>query len=304
MFIKIRVDGTIRLSRYREYLWFVVITSLLGAGAAAGVFGIRLLTVLVANELAVAFMFMINDVEDAPDDALTPHKAARNPIVSGHLSLRSGWWASTLVALLAGFLFLLLGIGSALCGWIALLLGYIYSWRKIRLKNLPILDMVSHSMMLAGLQFLVGFLAFQPGIHWWWFFPFMMVTSISLYGELFNELRDLHGDRQAGLRHSAAIFGYQPAKVLMFTFLSIGILCTIVTLLVLPMIPWWVIALTAILLAILAVPPILRVRRLQRNAVDLQAPFQKPFEIAFAVALFVWFFLPWIAEQLGSVWQR
>ena len=290
-----------RLSRYREFLWFVVITSLLGAAAAAGAFGIRLLTVLVANELAVAFMFMINDVEDAPDDALTPHKAVRNPIAAGHLSLRSGWWASALVALLAGFLFLLLGVGSALCGWIALLLGYIYSWRKIRLKNLPILDMLSHSMMLAGLQFLVGFLAFHPGIHWWWIFPFAMVTSISLYGELFNELRDLHGDRQAGLRHSAAIFGYQPAKVLMFTFLSIGVLCTIITLLVVPLIPWWVIGLTAFLLAILVLPPLLRVRRLQRNAVDIQAPFQKPFEIAFAIALFAWFFLPWIAGRLGWV---
>jgi 4-hydroxybenzoate polyprenyltransferase len=298
-YIKIRVDGTIRLSRYREFIWFVAITSLLGAGAAAGEFGIRLLTVLVANELAVAFMFMINDVEDAPDDALTPHKAVRNPIAAGSLSLRSGWWASALVALLAGFLFLPLGVGSALCGWISLLLGYIYSWRKIRLKNLPILDMLSHSMMLAGLQFLVGFLAFRPGIHGWWIFPFLMVVAISLYGELFNELRDLHGDRQAGLRHSAAIFGYQPAKILMFTFLSIGILCTIITLLVVRMLPWWVIVLTGVLVAILALPPLLRVRRLKRNAIDVQAPFQKPFEIAFSLALAAWFIVTWIMGRLG-----
>ena len=304
MNVKIRVDGTIRLSRYREFLWFVVVTSLLGAGAAAGVFGIRLLTVLVANELAVAFMFMINDVEDAPDDALTPHKAIRNPIAAGSLSLRSGWWASALVALLAGFLFLLLGISSALCGWIALLLGYIYSWRKIRLKNLPILDMISHSMMLGGLQFLVGFLAFHPGIYWWWIYPFIMVVSISLYGELFNELRDLHGDRQAGLRHSAAIFGYQPAKILMFTFLSIGILCTVITLLVVRMLPWWVIGLTVALLVILVIPPLLRVRRLKRNAIDVQAPFQKPFEIAFSIALAAWFFVPWVVERFGWLVAR
>ena len=68
MIIKKRIDGTIRLSRYREFLWFVMITTLLGAVSSGGVLGIRLIAVLVANWLAVAFMFMINDVEDAPDD--------------------------------------------------------------------------------------------------------------------------------------------------------------------------------------------------------------------------------------------
>jgi 4-hydroxybenzoate polyprenyltransferase len=244
-------------------------------------------------------MFMINDVEDADDDALTPHKAVRNPIAAGALSLRSGWWASALVALAAGFLFLLLGVGPALCGWLSLLIGYIYSWRKVRLKNYPVVDVLSHGMMLAGLQFLVGFLAFEPGTHWWWFFPFLMVISISLYGQLYNELRDFHGDREAGLRHSAMIFGFRTTQVLMYSLLGIGVACTIIILFAIRIFPWWVLFLNGILLALLVVPPLLRLRHRGGNSIDRQGPFQKPFEISFALSLAAWYLLPWIERGIG-----
>ncbi len=222
MFIKQRIDGTIRLSRYREFMWFVIITTFLGAASSGGAFGVRLVTALVANWLAVAFIFMINDVEDAQDDALSPHKAMRNPVASGMLSHRSGRLASGLVAALAALLFLLLGFGSAIWGLLSLLLGYIYSWKKIRLKNFPLLDVLSHSMMLAGCQFLAAFFAFSPGLHWWWPVVFCMPVSISMYGELFNELRDFHKDREAGLSHTAAILGYRPTMVMMHTLLGLA----------------------------------------------------------------------------------
>ena len=160
--LKRRIDGTIQLSRYREFLWFVLITTLLGVVSAGGEFGLRMITVLIANWMAVAFMFMINDVEDAPDDALCPQKAARNPITAGMLSHRGGWWVSIAVALLSGFLYLLLGFGPALWGWIGLLLGYLYSWKRIRLKNFPVVDVLSHGMMLAGCQFLAAPSRFPP----------------------------------------------------------------------------------------------------------------------------------------------
>jgi 4-hydroxybenzoate polyprenyltransferase len=70
--VKIRIKALICLARYKEYFFFVIITTFLGASAANGAFGWPLLLVLLANWLAVAFAFMINDVEDAPDDALNP----------------------------------------------------------------------------------------------------------------------------------------------------------------------------------------------------------------------------------------
>jgi len=257
-----------------------------------------MVAVLIANWLAVAFMFMINDVEDAPDDALCPHKAARNPIVTGLLSHRGGWWASTLVALTSGFLFLLLGLGPALWGWIGLLLGYLYSWKKIRLKNFPVVDVLSHSMMLAGCQFLAAFCTFSPGIHWWWPFPFIMTVSISMYGELFNELRDFHKDREAGLTHTAVLLGYRPATGLMYVVLGIGILSAVISLLGIMIVPFWVLLVTLGFLICLITPAVIRIARRAKSTVGVHGPLHKPFEISFAVALSTYYIGPWLGARL------
>jgi 4-hydroxybenzoate polyprenyltransferase len=299
MVIKRRIDGTIRLSRYREFLWFVLITTLLGVASSGGTFGIRMIAVLLANWLAVAFMFMINDVEDAPDDALCPHKAARNPIVSGMLSHRSGWWISILVGLLAGFLFLLLGFGPALWGWIGLVLGYLYSWKKIRLKNFPVVDVLSHSMMLAGCQFLAAFCTFSPGVHWWWPFPFCMAISISMYGELFNELRDFHKDQEAGLSHTALMLGFRPTVAVMYVLLGVGVASAIVTLLGIWIVPLWVLLVTLGLLVLLVTPALIRLARKSPSTIGVHGPLHKPFEISFAVALSTYYIGPWLSA-LGA----
>jgi 4-hydroxybenzoate polyprenyltransferase len=304
MIIKRRIDGTIQLSRYREFLWFVLITTLLGVASSGGVFGIRMITVLVANWLCVAFTFMINDVEDAPDDALCPQKAVRNPIAAGMLSHRSGWWISIAVALLSAFLYLLLGIGPAIWGWIGLLLGYLYSWKRIRLKNFPIVDFLSHGMMLAGCQFLAAFNSFSPGIYWWWPFPFCMTVAISMYGELFNELRDFHKDREAGLTHTALLVGYRPTSVVMYVMLGIGIISAGITLIGIMIVPFWVLMITLAILICLLIPAIVRIARRTRDRVAAYEPLHKPFEISFALALSTYYVGPWLGARLLPLLPR
>jgi 4-hydroxybenzoate polyprenyltransferase len=71
-------EGLIRLSRYKDYAASVAVTTGLGAAAGGATFSWQLVLVLIANWLAVAYAFMINDVEDAPDDALNPEKINRN----------------------------------------------------------------------------------------------------------------------------------------------------------------------------------------------------------------------------------
>jgi 4-hydroxybenzoate polyprenyltransferase len=261
-------------------------------------------TVLIANWMAVAFMFMINDVEDAPDDALCPQKAARNPISSGMLSHRSGWWVSILVACVSGFLYLLLGAGAAVWGWIGLLLGYVYSWKRIRLKNFPIVDVLSHSMMLAGCQFLAAWNTFTPSLYWWWPFPFCMVTAISMYGELFNELRDFHKDREAGLSHTALLVGYRPTSVVMYILLGVGVLSAVVTLVGIMIVPFWVLVITGVLLVCLMIPAIVRIARRSRDRAAAYEPLHKPFEISFAVALSTYYIWPWIGARILPLLPR
>jgi 4-hydroxybenzoate polyprenyltransferase len=249
----------------------------------------------------VAAMFMINDIEDAPDDALSPHKAKRNAVANGMLSRRGGWMVTTLAALLSGFLFSLLGFWPAVWGWFSLLLGYLYSWRKIRLKNVPVLDVLTHCMMLAGCQFLTAFYTFSPGIHWWWPFPFIMTVTISMYGELFNELRDYQKDHEAGLNHTAILLGYRRAMAVMHVLLGVGIISTVITLLGVWIVPLWVLLLTAAVFILIMIPIALRMRRTVKATIDVHAPVHKPLEISFAIAFSIWYVLPWIGDRIG-VW--
>lgn len=289
------MNALIRLTRYKEYTFFVMITSLLGAATAEGFFGWKLVGVLAANFLAVAFAFMINDIEDAPDDALDPAKAKRNPLSAAELSYTSARLAAFSVACVAGLVYLFLGVWPFVTGLSCLMIAYLYSWRRVRLKSRPIADLVAHGLMLAGLQFLTAYFSFEPAPFSRWGYPFVFIVAISLYGEMFNELRDLDSDRKAGIMHTANLLGQRAAYWLMMGFLSIGIGSGLVTIFVVRLIPNWVLYLLLVFTAILVLRPIVRIRS-NSSHLALQESFQKPIEIAAAFALALQFIYPWAAR--------
>jgi 4-hydroxybenzoate polyprenyltransferase len=295
--MKRRLGGILRLTRIQEYICFVIITTLLGAAVARGSLGWRLIIVLVANWLAVGFAFMINDVEDAPDDALNPAKVERNPVSAGDLSVRSGRAASFIGAVVAAALYAWLGLWPFVMGVTCLAMGYLYSWRRIRLKAIPVADLVSHALMLAGLQFLAAYFTFGRGPAWQWVFPLTFVVAISLYGQLFNQLRDFEGDLKAGVTHTASLVGPRAAHLLMMTLFCIGVVSATAIVLVVRLIPTWVLLGMVALAAVFVVRPLLKVRRTQ-SSIELQGPFQKPLEMAGAVALATWFAGPWALSVL------
>jgi len=286
------MNGLIRLTRYKEYPFFVIVTSLLGAAAAHGVLGWRLLGILAANILAVAFAFMINDVEDAPDDALNPAKVKRNPVSAADLSARTGRLTSLCVAITAGLVFAFLGIWPLITGLSCLVIAYLYSWRRVRLKSRPFADLISHGLMLAGLQFLSAYFTFEPAPFYRWVFPFLFVMGISLYGELINELRDLQGDRKAGIVHTANLIGQRAAYWLMMALLLIGVSSGVITIFVIRLVPTWIFLAWAAFAVILVLPKLLRLRQ-HSSQVALQESFHKPFEIAAAFALLLQFVSAW-----------
>jgi len=291
------LKGIIKLTRFDEYVWFVIVTTLLGAAAGGGSFGWQLIVVLLANWLAVAFAFMINDVEDAADDALNPAKIKRNPISCQMISPRVGYIASYVTAILSAVCYALLGTLPFVIGVISLIVGFLYSWRRVRIKSMPFIDLIIHCMMLAGFQFLPAYFAYTLVINsnFWW--PFLAIISISMYGELFNELRDLEGDLQAGVKHTASVLGERNAKLLANILLGIGLMALVVTLFVMWLIPAWVLILIAVIAVILIVPPMLRVKRSQ-NMVQFQGSFQVPVQIAAALGMAIWFIGPWLITAL------
>jgi len=148
-------------------------------------------------------------------------------------------------------------------------------------------------MMLAGLQFLPAYMIYQNRpMDFYWLFPFTFVVAISLYGELYNELRDLEGDLKAGLRHTAILLGARRSYGLMMLILSIGAYCGFVTIFLMGIIPTWVVWVLIGAALGLYLLPMYHPRR-RRIAYALHESFQKPIEIAGAIALGAHFAGPW-----------
>lgn len=294
-----KLRGVIKLTRINEYVWFVIVTTLVGAATAGGEFGWALIGAVIANELSVGFAFMINDVEDADDDALNPAKIKRNPVSAGMLTKREANIASYATALIAAVIYAMLSPAAFIVGVISLIVGWIYSWGPVRLKSKPIVDLLSHVMMLAGFQFLAGHFAFANQLSGPWFFPFLFLVSISGYGELYNELRDYEGDLTAGLKHTAAVIGHRAATLLMNTLLILGIVGALYTIFFMQILPGWVIGLLVAVFALLFLRPMLKARRAgAHGSVEAQAPFQVPIQIAAAIALSAWFVVEWLDKVL------
>jgi 4-hydroxybenzoate polyprenyltransferase len=279
------VIGLFALTRFREYVIFVIVTTLMGAMIQQTPIDWRLSLVLVANWLAVGFAFMFNDIEDAVDDARDPAKVDRNPVSAGKISTSWAYVATFFVALVAAILYFFLGLIPFSLGMACLVLGVLYSWKKIRLKRFPVLDLVSHVLMLAGLQLLCAYTIFSSITGTRWIAPFIVVVSISMYGELFNEVRDMEGDRKAGLKHTVALLGERAAHILMVVVLVIAGLAFIYTIII-GMIPLWLIVILVILSIILLSRPIFKLKR--GSIHENSKHFQDPVLMIGALVLLIW----------------
>jgi 4-hydroxybenzoate polyprenyltransferase len=298
--MRTKLIGYLKLTRFNEYVSFVTVTTLLGVAAAGGELSARWWLVLIANLLSVGFAFMINDVEDAPDDALSAAKINRNPVSSGQLTPTEARIASFVVALFSLMLYIILGGRVLFYGAISLVLGILYSWHGVRLKQIAFLDLLSHCWLLAGLQTLTGFFTFSQQVNRNLIFPLAFIICISLYGELFNELRDFEGDKAANLRHTAIVLGEKRTHILMMVLLGLGAISGFITIVLLNIIPGWVIVFMAVMAVILIFPALLRLRQNQ-TALQIQTPLHKPLEIAAAIALFSMYIVPPMIEWIKSL---
>ncbi|MBC8100708.1 MAG: UbiA prenyltransferase family protein [Armatimonadetes bacterium] len=225
-----QLQGLIQLTRWQEHIPFVVPLTVLGAllavqnAGAGALLDWRLIAVTLANVLAVAYAFMINDIEDAPDDARDPARAARNPISSGRIHPRVGYNACRAIAVITILLYALGGTSVLLIGGATLLLSHLYSWRPVRLKAYPVTDIVSHSLMLSGLLLLAGYYIYhqQPGLVW---LVAAGATLFSVYGQLYNQLRDFEMDKAAGLYNTAIVLGEPNTRRAIYLTIALAGVC-------------------------------------------------------------------------------
>lgn len=154
-------------------------------------------------------------------------------------------------------LYAILGIWPLSLGGLCLVLGLLYSCRRVRLKAIPVADLISHGLMLAALQFLCAYTTFHPGERPW-LAPCLFVMTISIYGQLFNQLHDLDGDRKAGVNHTTARIGPHAASIMMILLLLVAL-----ALLALSVwqgsIPLWTMGLAISLSPVMLIVPVQRV---------------------------------------------
>lgn len=224
-----RFDAAIRLSRWREHVPFTIpltiFGSLLAVHATEGTIDWRLAAIIIANVLSMSFAFIINNIEDATDDARDPEKGRRNVISSGALQRRDGYVIAAVTLLMAFLLFAASGFWTLVTGTVTLILCYFYSAPPLRLKARPITDVVTHALMLSGLLMMSGYFAYDhdPQVAW-----FVIVAAIlfSAYGQFYNQVDDYDVDKESGLNNTVVLLGKNLTRFLSFACVFGALLCT------------------------------------------------------------------------------
>jgi chlorophyll synthase len=236
-------------------------------------------------------------------------KRRRNPIAAGRLSRRAGLAVAFVFSGLALAIAAFLGTTVFVILVVSLALGAAYSWRSIRLKAMPGVDLLEHSWGLAGQQFVLTYLALG-GSAWQVVWPVLFaLILISMYGQFYNELQDVETDRRAGIRTTAVFIGARPSRWLMYTMLAGGL-----SLFVLAcwqgVLPWWLFLAPAAVLgllvawrrlvawlslgewlpALVAFPTGKRLRDARgQRALDMTGSLQVPTLLGVNIVVIIWF---------------
>jgi len=183
----------------------------------------------VANFLAYLFAFLYNDIEDRVEDAQSPRKRFKNPFGYGVWPLWYGY-AVMAVIIVVSLALSYLGGGLLLAGIMAsnLAVGLLYSSKPIRLKGLPMMDILSHAYLLAGVTVLYFMYIEGATRDTWTWLLLAGAMLISAAGDARNEYRDYEDDMEAGLKNTARFLGKQNMNLLMMAFYGAGTLSIVV----------------------------------------------------------------------------
>jgi 4-hydroxybenzoate polyprenyltransferase len=164
------------------------------------------LFIFAANLCLTAFGYMYNDLEDAVDDYHDLEKRKRNPVASGEITRNQSFLAN--LGILGAGMLMLAYVSSLVffLGVVFAFVGFLYSWRTLRLKSTPVWDVISHVIFLGVLQFLITYVAFRPlDLN---AIPYLMIiVPFSLMNEIMHELIDFQVDKETEINNTVQMFG-------------------------------------------------------------------------------------------------
>lgn len=237
-----------QLSRWRAYVWIILPLTLLAGLLGGEPLGWRIAVLAIANFLSFAFAFMINEVEDAEDDAKDEARDILSPVARGEMSYIKGWVMSMGVGLLSVFLYAVLGLWVYVVGVVNFVFALMYSWKRIRLKSKIVVDLLSHALILGGFQLLAGYMAFGGEVYIM-LKIFLLIVLFSFNGQIYNQLRDLKADREAGLKNTTIVFGKEMVEWLRGLIL-LSCLAIVINILFHGLIPLYVVGLFMVLVLV------------------------------------------------------
>lgn len=286
MISKVRI--LIKLSRWRQHVPYtlplVIIGALIATNQSDATLDWRLLPVTIANILAMVFAFMINDVIDAPDDARNPVKTQSNVISQGLLSVREAGLVCVTVFVSSAILFAQGGLWSLIVGLTTLILSFLYSAPVVRLKARPIVDVLSHVLMLSALLLISGYVVYDTTIStgWWVIFG---VSFASAYGQFYNQVDDFEIDKVAGLNNTAMLLGRANTVRAMTICAVLTVICFIIAIIyrVFPFWLGWVLGASIFIVSLFRWDIDMR-----GNETDTSGMVQRPVLITANMVTFMW----------------
>ena len=210
----LRIKEHSRVSEIPWVLRLVLIFPLIFLISPQNLFSYKTIVVFLANVFLTAFIYVFNDVEDAEDDYHDLKKRERNPIANGELTKKQGY--------LISFSFLFIGLSLLftisylvfLVGFALVSVGLAYSWKPMRLKSIPIIDIVSHAIALGVLQLSTTYLAFRS-FNLQFISLLMIIMPFSMGVDILQELRDFKIDKKTKINNIVQKFGkFDPRKLL------------------------------------------------------------------------------------------
>lgn len=155
---------------------------------------LEILAGFVCACLIASSNYVLNEILDAPTDALHPYKRAR-PIPSGQVKIGAAWLLWIVLAAAGIFAAFMINVPFGLAGFFLWIMGLLYNVPPMRLKDWPCADVLSEALnnpiRLALGWFSTGLLAPPPLsmiIAYWMFGAFLMaVKRLAEFRELADQ---------------------------------------------------------------------------------------------------------------------
>jgi 4-hydroxybenzoate polyprenyltransferase len=227
--MKKKILGIIALARWTDTIQYSIVVTLVAIVSAGGYLGWRALIVFIVNWLSIIFAYVINDVEDAEDDARDEKKAKRNPVSNGSLTKKEGYIVTLAVFLVTFAIYVLIAFqvqnySLIWFGLSELVVGFFYSWKPFRFKSMPIIDFLSHGFMLGFASYVTVFYAFNTPFTINTILLAVMIFILSVHGDFENENRDYIVDKEAKLNNTVQLIGNPTiTRVIQYAIAILGI---------------------------------------------------------------------------------